>query len=256
MRWLALVRYRFLHHVRRANWVVPVLVVAIILPTAVGMSVALMPDAQFRRRINEYLMLTGVGLLITYWIHIGALTMLCWSFGIAPRRPEGAKPSDLMDTVPVSGYLRFWGDAAGIAAAILAIHVCTTPLLAYAVALSPFPSSLFWYLELVIVFMVATSGIAASWSLRAETSRWAQTRSVRSSSLFALLLTLVVLGTTRVEDFGVALDTFFREPSARSWSGIPGTIHSMPLFIGLLVLVTGAFVTYFAVRSARMIEEG
>jgi hypothetical protein len=256
MRWLALVRYRYLTQVRRAKWIVPFLAISILVAAATASYNPLQSDAWYRRQIADSMSLAGFCVIITYWFQVLILMMFCWSYGITPRRPEGARPSDLMDTAPVSGQLRFWGDAAGMTAAVLAIHLCTTPLLAYLIAVSPFPSALFFYLEIAIVVAVAFASTTASWTLRAETSRWGQTRATRSFGLFLLLMILVLLATVRVESFGLALERFLTEPSIRSWSGIVETVYSVPLLMALTLMVVGGFVTYYAIRSARAIEEG
>lgn len=255
MRWLAVARYRFLILIRRSRGIVPVLMIVNLLPL-VGQSlrIVLDDDASFRSQAPDYLSMAGVVVVVVYAMHFMALVLLCWSFGTVQRRPESAKPSDLMDTAPISGQVRFWGDAAGIGMTVLAIHFCTAPLLAQTVAFSAFPSSMFWSIELVIMVVVAFVSTIASWMLRAETTGWSQTRSWRSTSFFLLLMMLIVIGTTRPIEFRDSLTAFLVQPSVRSWSFVVAAIQSLPLMMTLVMFVITSFVAYFAVQSARAVE--
>jgi hypothetical protein len=254
MRWLAVARYRYLILLRRTKWIIPVLVLTLLPSVMAGAPGLLFTAREYRREAPVFLRGAGLAVVFAYSIHIWALTSLCWSFGVVPRRPEGARPLDLMDSAPISGYSRYWGDAIGILAAALTIHVSTLPLLALIIAQSAFPRSAFWYLEAAVVFILFFASAVASWTLRAKDSKWSQTRSARNAGAVLLTLLLIIMASTRVDQFSDAVVAFFVEPSPRAWNALTATFRSGTLLFVLLTLSLGMFVALYSRQSARSID--
>lgn len=254
MRCLALARYRFLLLIRRTRWIFPLLLLIVLGPVAAG---GMIRDERINPALAPDVLLRAAGeVLVVYFLHIVTISLFCWSFGIVPTRPEGMRPADLMDTVPLSGQTRFWGDALGIFGAAAVIHLCLTPVLAASIALSSLPSSLFWWLELAIMAVLLFLAASASWGLSTNDTRRSRVNTIGGQTLFLLLLALVLLCTTRVEEFRDALGDFLNTPAPARWSGVVAAVDNGPLFVTMVTALYASFIAYFAIQSARAFERG
>jgi hypothetical protein len=254
MRSLALARYRFLTNVRRIRWVFPVFCLAIVIPL-LGVIMPLVTEVSRRASSNAPQLLEAAAhvLVWIYAIHSFGLVILCASFGAIGRRT--GTHSNLMETVPLTGQTLFWGDAAGIFMATMAVHLCTTPLLAEAVAIGPFPSAVFWIAEVMIALMVFFFSAAAAWSLSTFNEARPRPASVPLILLLFLFITMIIAATTRPAEFSESIATFFVQPSAPTWQSIAGTIEKPLLLIVLAAAIYGVFVAFYSIDTARLAEE-
>jgi hypothetical protein len=249
----AVARYRFTLIVRRARWMVPLLMFAILVPLMATADWFVASDSLFYALSAGSLRDGAAAMLWTYMLHTITLVMLCASFGVAPARPEGASPSDLMDTAPISGYVRFSGDALGIFAATMSLHYCVLPLLAHSIAATSFPLRLFWWLELLMIPLLLFVSCASSWTMRAQSSRWSQTRTLRAGATMLILLALILAATVRPR-FAESVAMFLSEPSPMTLHGVAAMIHAPLLFTILLAAMVAGFTIYYSVQTARAIE--
>jgi hypothetical protein len=252
MRVLALARFRFLTIIRRLRWVFPVLVIAIVVPGFFA-SGAIAPTEMLGGSAGTRLGQSAFCVSIVYIVQMIALPMLCWSFGIVPPRPENARPSDLMDLIPLRGQTRFWGDALGIYAASMSLHLCTTPLLAMVVAASPLSSSLFWWLELAFALVLFLVSASASLTLRSEAKSWTDL-SGRRGLLVILCYVLVLTATTKIEQFPDALAALFNQPSRVTWLALTASIDNLPLFVVSSFALYAGFIGWYSIQASRAIE--
>ena len=143
----------------------------------------------------------------------------------------------------------------GIFASVMIIHLCTLPLLAMVIVLSPLGLTSFLCFELMIVASVVLASAAASWKLRSETSRWTHTRMIRNGAVFLIGLLVIVISNTRWEEFRDAFPWYLREPSARTWSAVTSTIDNPPLLVSWLVLLYAGFMTFYYLQGVRAHEQ-
>jgi hypothetical protein len=228
-------------------------VVAIAMPGVAGSGIALASQPQFRSDAPPLFTAAAFCLMITYVVHIFALATLTWSFGLVPPRQASARPSDLMDLVPLRGPARFWGDTLGIFGAAMAIHLCCTPLIAAVFAACPFPTAVFWYLEIAITAILFLISANASRTLRSEPRSWSQMNG-KEGFLLLLCFVLVFMGTTRVDELPDAVVEFFRQPSPPAWSAIVRTIDHFPLFIALALALYAGSIVWSSIQSSRATE--
>ena len=163
-------------------------------------------------------------------------------------------PGDLMDTAPIRPGARFWGEAAGILAAAMTIHICTLPVLVLVAALSPLPTAMFVTAEAATIALVVLASAGGAWKRRAPRTRWSATRGPRSAVLFGILLLMTVRHTTQWEVFRDSLVWFVTHPSPRDWSAVSNAVDNpLLLFMLLSLLYTGYIAYYYAtsVRTAR-----
>jgi hypothetical protein len=252
MRCLAVARYRLLTTLRAANSVFVTAVVVVLIPP-VGAGAMFQMDSAFRSLAEGGLLFSGVPALIAPLLHGLVMLGACLGFGAAGRRRD-AETSDLMDLAPVTPQDRFWGDAIGILASALIVHVCTLPLLAMAVAQSSITTSAFAAYEIVLLAAMVLASAGASWQLHAAPTRWSQTRSARNAATFLILLLLALIVNTRWEAFRDALGNLVNEPSARKWTAVVAAVNSpLLLFLSLFLLYAG-FLFFYWRRATRSLE--
>ena len=257
MRYLAIARFRLLTTIRGATPLFAISALAALAPAAF---MSFMPDEAFRANADELLGMAAMAAVAAWIWHALLLVVACNAFGnvtllrtqITSVQIEG--PADLMDTAPIRPGARFWGEAAGILAAAMTIHICTLPLLVLVVALSPLPTSMFLAVEAATVALLVMASTGGAWKRRAPRTKWSGTRGPRSAVLFAILLIMTVRQTTRWEVFRDSLALFASQPSPRLWSEVANAVENpLLLFMLLSLLYTGYIVFYYSssVRTAR-----
>lgn len=254
MRSLALARYHVLSRVRSAHGLFVASCVLVVLPVFVSdvlPSVLIyeweMMESQLHHRARN--------VTVAYFFHLVVMVAACEAFATRRASKEGSRPADLVDTSPIRPAERFFGDAFGIFSCAVVIHLCTLPLLALAVALSPLPLSVFFWLEVVVLAALVLASAAASWKLRGF-GKWMRTRSARSATLFFILLLVVLISNTQWRAFRDAFLTQFLYPSPAGWTEIRAAILNPPIFVASLVLLYAGYILYFALSSIRALERG
>ena len=251
MRSLAMARYRLLTTIREARWVFLVVLVAAVGPLTIFSGVFqsetfFWDDPSMRQHFGAQ------GVVVVFGLHALILVNACEVFGT--RRRRGSPDAmDLTETVPVTPGERFGGDALGVFAAVMSMHVCALPLLALAIALSPLPTKVFFWLELVIVAVVVLGSFAASWKLHAP-GTGSRTRTIRSVALFLLLLLGIVYVTTRWQAFRDQLWFLITDASPYWWKPLAATVVNPPMLFTSLVLLYFGFIGYYTAQSIRSIE--
>jgi hypothetical protein len=254
MRHLAIARYRLLTTIRGANWVFAISLGAALVFLLASPSLRV-DESEFRRYPQGNAEVTATLALFCYVLHAIILFLNCLAFGSAGRsRSEAKESSDLIDTAPLTPGIRFWGDALGAFTAALIVHLCTLPLLALAVALSPITNGAFVRIELAIVAFLLLGGAAASWQLHAPPSKWSQTRAPRSAATFLILLIITLIVNTRWEAFRDALGVLMAETSPGHWADLVAAIDSPPLLLIQLVLLFGGFIAFYYFHAVRSLE--
>lgn len=254
MRYLAIARLRFLTSLRSAVWLFVVsILAAFFLLERTG--VLFRSDRATLADFDAVTPMNGALLVGSYVLHILILVGACHAFGVVKRSAQNAGVADLLETAPIVPRHRFIGDAFGIFAAVMALHLCTLPLLALTVAVSPFSTSFFVYAELLIVALVAFDSAASSWKLRAESSRWNYTRGIRSQATFMVCFLIVLWLNTRGADFMEGFVTFMQQPSSRAFSRITWAVNDPVLFISSFVTLYASFMTFFYFHSVRSLQQ-
>ena len=257
MRYLAIARFRLLTTIRAAA---PLFAVAALAAIGPAISLSFMPDEVFRDEAAEILRLGAVTAVATWIVHALILAFACDAFGNVSllraqiTSAETVTLPDLMDTAPIRPAARFWGEAAGIAAAAMTIHICVLPVLLMVAALSPLPTSMFIGAEAVTIVIVMLASIGAAWKRRAPRTKWSSSRGPRSAALFAILVLMTVRQATRWETFRDSLVTFITGPSPRLWSAVTGAVEKPLMLFSLLALLYTGYILYFysnSVRTAR-----
>lgn len=248
MRSLGIARLHYLSNMRSASAVLGVSLVLGALPV-IAAGVPFRSWTAHWRVAADVLELQARAATVTYVFHLVVLLIACDLFGKPRALRDGKRAADLTETAPVRPAHRFIGDAAGIFLCAAAIHVCTLPLLALAVALSPLPSSLFLVAETVVLLALVLGSAGAAWKLR-STGRWMRTRTARSVALFGVLLIGAVMFTTRWEAFRDAAFSSVFSPSPRHWAEAAAAMNSPALIVALAALYIGYLVFYF-VSSIR-----
>lgn len=250
MRCLAFARYRFLTIIRRLKWVFPAFSIPIILPGALATGILINARNFIGADVEDTMAASAAFLAVVYVVHFLALSALCWSFGV---RAKSARSSDLMELVPSRGQARFWGDALGIYAAIMSLHLCMTPMLAAVFVASPFPTSFFWAVELMFAMIFFLISASASRTLRQEAKRWTEI-SGKQELLLLLCFVLALAGTARLDEFPDAVVAFFTQPSPPAWSGVVAAIANLPLLILLSLALYAGFIAWYSIQTSRAIE--
>jgi hypothetical protein len=172
----------------------------------------------------------------------------------APRRQGDAREeANLMETAPITPAGRFLGDMLGALACTLIIHLCTLPLLALAIALSPISSSFFWWWELILLALLILASAGAAWK-RLMTGPWGRARTAGNVALFGTLVIAAFALTTRWEEFRDAAVQYLAEPSPLRWSQLSREVMSPELLVMLLVILYVGFIAWFAMQSIRFLE--
>jgi hypothetical protein len=133
------------------------------------------------------------------------------------------------------------------------VHVCTTPVLALAVVLSPLPAATFFWLELLTLAVAILASAGASWKLR-STGRWVRTRSARSLAVFGILLVAIVRLNTRSGPGGESVLLAWIEPSPLWWHALAKTVPNPAILFSCLLLLYAGFLSYYALQSIRSLE--
>ena len=252
MRSLALARYRLLTTIRSAWWVYATLMVCAVLPMILGTGLFKMPYEGWRS-ITDLMSSSASAVTGIYLLHLIVIVLACNVFGTPRPAIEGRPASDLTETVPITPRDRFLGDAAGILGCILAVHASTVPLLALAIVLSPLPTAMFFWLELITLAIAILASVGASWKLRSS-GRWVRTRSARSIAVFGILLG-VILGLNTRKGFAEAFVWFFlTQPSTGSWRAVVKTVANPSMLLGSLLVLYAGFISYYTLQSIRSIE--
>ena len=186
-------------------------------------------------------------------LHLG-LIVLATMVITAPRRPAaGRLNADLMDTAPILPMGRFAGDMLGAMACAVVVHLCVLPFIAFAFVMSPVPSSLFWWYELIVLALIVLSSAGTAWKrqLHGAGGRARATGQVAGTILLAFLFTA---STTRWPYFREAFADFLGEPSPRRWSAVTAEVMNPPLLVLLLALLYFGSIVYFAIQSHRLLR--
>lgn len=263
MRSLAVIRYRYLTNVRAAGWVLGLSIALVVGPvflggttvTFLGPFAVLMPESDFLAR--DPAIILGIGARVVegaYALHLIVLIGATHAFGTRKQLANRAATADLMDAAPVSPPARFWGDAAGIFAAAMTVHVATLPLLAFLVAVSPLSTTAFVWIELLVVFLLVSESVGAAWKLHASRISPNTARAASSSVVMVILVLLVTIALTRWRDFRDAWSSFVFWPSGRAWAGIVETIDSPSLLVATIVLLYAGFIAFYYFRGIRALE--
>jgi hypothetical protein len=258
MRYLAIARFRLLTTIRAANFLFAVAAIAAIGPAAL---ISFMPDEVFRAGADDFLGVAATTAVIAWIAHALILAIACEAFGnVKFLRPQITSvqtdaPGDLMDTAPIRPGARFWGEAAGILAAAMTIHICTLPVLVLVAALSPLPTAMFVTAEAATIALVVLASAGGAWKRRAPRTRWSGTRGVRSSALCAIVVLIAVRYATRWEVFRDSLILFLNsQASPRVWSAVSNAVENPLLLFMLLSLLYTAYIAFYywsSVRTAR-----
>ena len=254
MRGLALARYHVLSRLRSSSGLFATALVLSALPLLV-IGAVFTSATESWREIEMDLPVRAAGLHAAYFWHLLVLVCACELFGTPKQTRDGVRRADLTETAPITPAARYFGDAAGIFQCVAAIHLCTLPLLAAAVALSPLPSTRFFWLESVVLAAIVFGSAAASWKLR-STGKWMRTRTPRSIALFFILLLVVLMLNTRWKSFVEAVPTAMFQPTPGSWTHVRAAVVSVPMLIGSLAVLYFGYILYYAVSSIRAIDRG
>jgi hypothetical protein len=253
MRILALARYRALRTIRSASPVFALALLAAALPVALPGG-AFMPAYISRSLMKPLMFSSAFAVSLTYVVHLLVLLASCGVFGTRRRTAEGQEVLDLTETIPATGSDRFFGDAAGIFGAVLAIHACVLPMLGLAVVLSPLPAAVFFWMEAMTLAVIILASAGAAGNLHAQT-KWRQTQLARSLVVFIVLAVVVLKVTTRWQQFADAAWFSVVEPSPNAWSAVGRAITNPPLLLISMFLLYAAFISWFALRSVRFLEQ-
>lgn len=266
MRSLAVGRYRFLTTNRRAVWIVLVSVGGTLLfAMMISLSGAVMYSAPPLAYLETVIRRGDAAVAISiggrvvgfcYVFQIGMLATVCHAFGSRNRRSDALGAADLMDTAPITPAARFWGDAMGVFASTMAVHVATLPLLAFVFALSPFPSSWMVGAELVIVLFVAFESFGASWKLHTSRDKSPTARTAGANAVLVILVFIAFRMLTSWSEFRDALAVFLVWPSPRSWFAIKATFLSPALLAFVLLMIFAGFTFFYYTRAVRAMERG
>lgn len=252
MRSLGLTRYRILTNTRTMGWVFGVTLGAAAIAVLFGSRVVFPVSRAYDDPVGMMHGATQTVQAVYFW-HIVILAAACDLLGRPKREADGSLSYDLTETAPIGSGARYQADTLGILGSVLMVHVTTLPLLALAVAVSPLPSSAFFWLELLTLAVLYLTSAAASWKLRGS-AKWARSRSIRSLGLFALLLLLIVIFNTRWEAFRDAAAMVISDPAPQRWEPLAAAIVNAPLLGALVLLLYGGFIAYYALDSIRLME--
>ena len=248
MRYLAIARFRLLTTIRAGA---PLFVLSALAALAPAVFLSCMPDEVFRANADQLLGDFAPPAVFAWIAHALILAIACDAFGnvtllrmqLTSTPAEG--PADLMDTAPITPGARFWGEAAGILAAALTIHVCTLPILALVAALSPLPTAMFVTIEAATVVLLVLASAGGAWKRRARRTKWSASRGARSALLFAVLLLMALRQTTERVAFRDSFGWFVTHPSPRSWSAVSNAVENPFLLFVLVSLLYTCYIVFY-----------
>ena len=252
MRYLAVARFRLLTTIRSAT---PIFLVAAA-PALIGALIESMPEPLYRSEADGMMRVTAIASVFAWLFHSFVMLMSCEAFGnLRLLRPDlTSLPSDLMDSAPIGPTERFWGEALGIFAATLIIHVCCLPLLAADAALSPLPIGLFLWMEAGLVGMLILASASAAWKRLAPRTKMSATRTMRSGLLFFILVLILFSATTNWVAFRDALAEFAGGPSMNSWARVTATVENPLLLLLLFSLLYASYLFYYVVSTRKPVQ--
>lgn len=254
MRSLALARYRFLVSIRSGGIAIGGFAAsagAAILGGAGALSTVDIAFSDFARQAPDAFSRAAKWVTSAYLFHTVALMAICFAFGTTQRRSEQSS-ADLMQSAPVTAAQTFWGDCLGMLAATLSIHAAVVPLLAFIVALSPHPSTTFWFFELAVVVVLFLVSALAAWSLRAESWRWSLARSFRASVVVLVIVAGAAgLFARRPAGLAEALIAVLENPGQRSLHALIAAFRNPPTATVAFAILYAAFVAFFFIHSVR-----
>ena len=252
MRILAIARFRFLRTIRSAHAIFAIALIAASLPMVFGSEVftaSYLPwwDKEVTMRSSAFAAQGG------FTLHILILVTATAVFGMRRRSSARAELVDLTETIPVTSSDRFFGDAGGILASVLAVHVCVLPMLALAFALSPLPAATFFGMEALAIAIAVFVSAGAAWNFHTD-SNWSNTQLPRSLVAFGILAVIILRFTTRGQAFANAAVYYGTEPSRAAWSAVGRTITSPAMLVALITLLYFGFIGYYAAQTVRHLE--
>lgn len=192
--------------------------------------------------------------VIAYLFHVIVLVITCDLFGKPRAVVDGVRLADLTETAPIKPASRFLGDAVGIFRSAGVIHLCTLPLLALSVALSPLTATLFFWLEALVLAVMILASAGAAWKFR-STGKWVRTQTARSIALFAIFFVIILMATTRWQTFRDAAFSLLVQPSPLVWREVSSAIVSAPLMLGLILTLYLAYLVFYFISSIRNQEK-
>lgn len=248
MRSLAIARYRMLTTIRSA---MPMFVIAIFPPIMVSIAESL-PAPAFRVAVDGRMLSFFASISMVGWFfHAAVLLMTAETSGAKFFALDTQPASDLMDSAPAGAATRFWGETMGVFAATLLLHVSCLPVLAVVAALSPLPTIVFVYIEVMILVLLVLSSATAAWKRMAPRTKFAATRSVRAGILFLILLIASLRSATQWDAFREASFALHNLPSATEWHRVVNAVDN-PLLLGvLLTLLYGGYLSFYYYQSTR-----
>src|SRR5687768_7902615 len=254
MRGLALARYHVLSRVRSSYGGFGAALVLAAFPVLVLDTLFISWTDEWRREIELVLALRAVNVHVIYFWHLIVLLGACDLFGTPRQTRDGNRRADLTETVPITPAARFIGDATGIFASVGLIHLCTLPMLALAVALSPLPATVFFRSEAIVLAAIVFGSAAAAWKLYSS-GKWMRTRTPRSIALFFILFLGILMFNTKWKTFLRALETALLNPTPSPWNDVRAAVISMPMLVGSLMVLYFGYITYYALSSIRSMEK-
>lgn len=246
----ALARYHLLSTIRSAHGVIAISFLA-----ALGATALFGAAGVFARQgvVAENLRLAALLVHVVYVLHLFVIVIGSDLLAGKRRQSDRVLTADLTETVPVTPVERFFGDALGVLACTMVIHVCTLPVLAFVVALSPLSPAVLVWLELLVIAVAVLGAAGAAWSRRAE-GRWERTRTGRSLALFGILFVLILATNTRWEHFRDAAAAYLYDPSPQRWSHLTGEVMNPPMLVSLLAALYLGYFLYYAMNTIRSLQ--
>ena len=248
MRVLAIARYRFWTTLRSSS-----AIAGLAMGPAVAGAIFESASSNFAALDASLLAAHATFAFITWLAHGAILIGASEAFGsVKQSRPDiSAAISDLMDSAPIAPRSRFAGEALGILATTLMIHLCSLPALLIAAVLSPLPLRLFVCIEAVLVPLMVLSSASAAWKRLSPRTGWVSTRSARSGLLFIVLASLIVIANVDLQTFRDSAFAFFSEPSMRKWRLVVAGVDNPFVLFLLFALLYGAYMTFYFVSAVR-----
>lgn len=239
MRGLAIARYRLLTTIRSA---MPLFIIAAVFPLVAAVGLSFPPE-----RDPRMLTMQAVVVLVAWLAHAVILVVACEAFG----NVRSSAVTDLLDSAPLHAASRFFGEAGGVLGATAILHLCCLPLLTVCAALSPASMLVFAWIEFGVVALMVLASASAAWKRLAAPTKWSRTRTARSTLLFAILVLVSLMLTTRWEVFRDSAFAFFNGPSLRAWARVMTAVDN-PLLLGLLLFVLYCtYLWFYFAQSTR-----
>ena len=248
MRYLAVARLRMLTTIRQATGVF----IFAMLPPIVAAIFEAVPEPLFRAAADELLGEFARTAFVAWMFHAFVIVMASEAFGSLRllRDDATALPPDLMDSAPITPIERFWGETLGVFAATVMIHIACLPLLTVVAVLSPLPTIVFVWIEVVIVALMILGSASAAWKRLAPRTQWSATRTARSGILFLILFIITLRVSTYWQAFRDSAFAFLFTPSLRAWSAVANSVENPPLLIILWIALYGGYLLYY-INSTR-----